>query len=356
MDHRFLMAHSGGRWQQAGYLRIGQTIAFAAIPWNDVVDQIAYAKGYLRGMTEGDGTARWAPLEGATKDPNDSRRQVWWRVALKDRDGLERILSCLDILSIENHGIKPFYEGTEKHAKIERVEIRSQIILNQLREAIAVELDSDDYRKGFLAGAFDAEGSVSVVLRIAQININNFLDTVERYLSHFGFRYVRESHGTRLLGGMWEVTRFNGLCVTAINRKRVPWDRLGTNHSYARIILLEELGERDLVDIQTTSRTFYANGFATHNCYQGSTRAGKHASLEAVVSYIQELAKLDVFEIAYGGGEPTLHPNFKDIILETKQAGITPNFTTKNVKWLQQSWASDVMETIGGILLLSPFP
>jgi hypothetical protein len=44
-----------------------------------------------------------------------------------------------------------------------------------------------------------------------------------------------------------------------------------------------------------------------------------------------------VFEIAYGGGEPTSHPKFIDILKETKRLNIIPNFTTKNLEWLKDN-------------------
>lgn len=70
------------------------------------------------------------------------------------------------------------------------------------------------------------------------------------------------------------------------------------------------------------------------NCYQGSTRDGAHAVERDVEQVVTALGKMGVYEIAFGGGEPTLWPGFWKILRHARQQGITPNFTTKNLGWL----------------------
>lgn len=69
-------------------------------------------------------------------------------------------------------------------------------------------------------------------------------------------------------------------------------------------------------------------------CYQGSTVNGKHCDSGYIRTIIYKLAELQVFEIAFGGGEPTMHPDFVDIIVSCYYSGITANFTTKSFHWL----------------------
>jgi hypothetical protein len=47
------------------------------------------------------------------------------------------------------------------------------------------------------------------------------------------------------------------------------------------------------------------------------------------------LGELKVFEAAIGGGEPTMHPNFVDILGQFRKRGIVPNFTTRSLSWLR---------------------
>lgn len=83
------------------------------------------------------------------------------------------------------------------------------------------------------------------------------------------------------------------------------------------------------VDLCITHKCPYGCSF----CYMDSKPNGEHASLAEIKKLIDTLAKLQVFEVAFGGGEPTLHPNFNEIIRYTYSKGIVPNFTTRNVRW-----------------------
>ena len=88
----------------------------------------------------------------------------------------------------------------------------------------------------------------------------------------------------------------------------------------------------DLVDVKITD---YCNS-GCRFCYQGSTVKGTHSDTDHIHQLIGILAGAEVFEIAFGGGEPTQHPDFIKILKMTKDANITPNFTTKNLKWLRE--------------------
>jgi len=85
-----------------------------------------------------------------------------------------------------------------------------------------------------------------------------------------------------------------------------------------------------LVDLKITDYCSYNCKY----CYQGSSTKGNHASLEYIKEVLNSLAKMEVFEIAIGGGEPTEHPEFKTILKMAKDRHITPNFTTRNLKYL----------------------
>src|SRR5690606_22264475 len=87
-------------------------------------------------------------------------------------------------------------------------------------------------------------------------------------------------------------------------------------------------------------------------CYQDSSRQGIHASLADIESYLEMMSNSGVFEIALGGGEPTLHPDFVKILRKTHSLGIVPNFTTKVTP---EHWSPDllqaVMEVVGGVAI-----
>jgi MoaA/NifB/PqqE/SkfB family radical SAM enzyme len=85
----------------------------------------------------------------------------------------------------------------------------------------------------------------------------------------------------------------------------------------------------ELIDIKITD--FCDAGCAY--CYQGSTPKGEHA--EDCYWLIKALGKMKVFEVAIGGGEPTKHPEFADILRRFRYSHIVPNFTTKSTEWME---------------------
>lgn len=86
-------------------------------------------------------------------------------------------------------------------------------------------------------------------------------------------------------------------------------------------------------NIGTNNRNYFAELCLVHNCYQDSTKEGKHASLEEIKNLVKDLRELEVFEVALGGGEPTLHPDFIEILSLFHENQIVPNFTTFNMAW-----------------------
>jgi len=87
----------------------------------------------------------------------------------------------------------------------------------------------------------------------------------------------------------------------------------------------------ELIDIKITNFCPYACSF----CYQNSTAQGKHADQEKIRDIVYECEEHKVFEVAIGGGEPTLHPDFEDILHAFRSHGVVPNFTTRNLSWLR---------------------
>lgn len=92
----------------------------------------------------------------------------------------------------------------------------------------------------------------------------------------------------------------------------------------------------ELVDIKITDYCPFACAF----CYQDSTLEGSHARLEDLARVARELGRAGVFEVALGGGEPTDHPAFLDVLREFRAAGVVPNFTTKSLGYVKRNWSS----------------
>ncbi len=101
----------------------------------------------------------------------------------------------------------------------------------------------------------------------------------------------------------------------------------------------------ELADIKITDFCPYDCEF----CYQDSTLKGKHSKMSDIEKILNELEKNNVYEVAFGGGETTLHPNFVEILKLTKEKNIVPNFTTKNLNLLRQSNAKEIIENCGAM-------
>lgn len=66
-------------------------------------------------------------------------------------------------------------------------------------------------------------------------------------------------------------------------------------------------------------------------CYQESNPDAKHADdiINKIQKYFGTMSENEKpFQIAFGGGEPTMHPQFSEIMKTTKELGIAPNYTT----------------------------
>lgn len=99
-----------------------------------------------------------------------------------------------------------------------------------------------------------------------------------------------------------------------------------------------------LADVKITDYCPFACSF----CYQGSTESGKPAILDDIRRVARALRKAEVFEVALGGGEPTLHPDFEEVVDIFRYSGMVVNFTTKNLKWLHKNkWWREKCGAVG---------
>lgn len=139
-----------------------------------------------------------------------------------------------------------------------------------------------------------------------------------------------------------EITIAEPHAITVFNSDTGYKRRYSTNNS-------EEvyLSSPELVDIKITDYCPYGCSY----CYQNSTVDGVHADIKTLKDMVDTMANTAVFELAIGGGEPTLHPNFMEFI-EYAYLGknIVPNFTTRNLTFFKgdSHQTSKMLGMIGG--------
>lgn len=88
-----------------------------------------------------------------------------------------------------------------------------------------------------------------------------------------------------------------------------------------------------------------------HHCYQNSTRKETHYSnvTDKLRKFFDSIPEGQLpYQIAYGGGEPTAHPEFIEILELTKEYGISPNFTTNGTNVV--NWSCNKLEKVASLV------
>lgn len=158
-----------------------------------------------------------------------------------------------------------------------------------IAKAVSPWIEERDYDAGLLSGAFDGEGSICFHTRVNNFGHlcftqrpNAFLDRVEAAIHRKGFRTYRQHHEERgttqlqILGGMWSQAEFLGRIE--LPRFRDKWVAAAPVDGYSlevtnrpRVLRVERQGIGDVVVLQTSSKTYLAEGFCSHNCHELST-------------------------------------------------------------------------------------
>ena len=279
-DHRFLTGrgwkHVTGDEQGAlrrPFLTTNNKLMGFGKTANPPKGSAEYRQGYLCGMIRGDGLLRSAkyPRKGG-----GSYTQNQFRLALVDIEALRRTRAYLNELSIPTQEYV-FAEAVGQSKQIDAIRCQQRDQVARVRDVIQWPTrPSAEWRKGFLAGIFDAEGGCSGgIFRISNTD-HEIIDRVISCLRSFNFFYVlEEKKGTnkpvsvvRLIGGLPERMRFFHTVDPAITRKRNIEGVAIKSDVNLRVKSIEPLGiEMPMFDITTGTGDFIANGVVSHNCF-----------------------------------------------------------------------------------------
>ena len=166
----------------------------------------------------------------------------------------------------------------------------------------------NSYESGYLAAAFDGEGNLDQSFhnqrqanRISFSQVNNpMLTEVEYCLKELGFHpahYTQERGGNSGADGSTRQTihrltitqrsqwlRFLGSVRPARLLPKLDLNHLGRiNGDVVKLVRKDFIGEQDVVFLNTSSRTYFAEGLASHNCVD----AGGGHLVEAATFYGQ---------------------------------------------------------------------
>jgi DNA repair photolyase len=163
-----------------------------------------------------------------------------------------------------------------------KIEIRSLPTLAIVHGLVTADRETRNYRRGFLAGFFDAEGGGGgrpepcpgprTVHLGRHSELREVLERVRSYARSLGFDFTLEPRtwktGTlRLAGRFTDRMRFFAVCRPTIARKVQALFGRELCSDPDPVVAVERGPAIDVVDIQTSTRTFFAAGLATHNCY-----------------------------------------------------------------------------------------
>ncbi len=273
-------------------------------------DNEEYRRGYLCGMIRGDGHVGSYSYERAGRTHGDVHR---FRLALTDGEALSRSRRFLAGAGVRTDEFE-FLRGNDRHRPMRAIRNQSREGVERVRGLIGWPRDpSGDWYRGFLAGIFDAEGSCSDSLRIANSDSTMIGHTAEG-LRRLGFSHVVEGPNrigvryVRLRGGLREQQRLFCRIDPAVTRKRSIAGIAIKSPAKLGIVSIEPLGrEVEMFDISTGTEDFIADGVVSHNCFARKTHtyldmdAGRDFEREIVVKVnVPELVRAELARPSWG--------------------------------------------------------
>lgn len=220
-----------------------------------------YCAGYLAGVTLGDGAIR--STEG---------HLPFWQVGVSESDQalLDRVVAMAATFGIRLHHWErePDGRGWQRQRMVGlRTSSRADV---EALDAMALG-GSDAWKAGWLSGLYDTDGS----LGLSQLNYHqrdlDVLKRVQRYAHDLGFSVKIEGNLVpygRLEGDRTLRAMFCQLVRPTLRRKVERLDgRTLRIFGEVRVVKIEAVGRRRLVDVTTSTGTFIADGLVTHNCY-----------------------------------------------------------------------------------------
>jgi hypothetical protein len=264
------------------------------------LDSVDYRLGYLKGYFDGDGSCRtkvFYKLSGYSH---------WWDIASIDLEGLKFMRDTFHILGVNFIEIKPFDSGSKKSKPMFVIGSRKYEEIIRIKKLMFIK-DTKEFKRGYLAGIYDAEGTFEgLVIYNQDIRL---LKRIQTYGKIFGFNFILRlhdvnirgyTHNVDLLGGFNEMMRFFSICQPKILRKRDFVRFVGKSYTNikheAKVERIIDVGIKEIVEIETSSKTFISNGFISHNCYA----CNMGGNVVTLVKNFYNLSQEKAWEKVYG--------------------------------------------------------
>ncbi len=252
----------GSRWLQADQLKVGQHLRFISSPRPSLPDTLEYKMGYIAGVTEGDGYLK------SQLFTRKGKQYISYRFRLVgDDEMVDAFKGYAYDMKIYLHEQK-FNPG--KLYKVTRAIVTDKRTDFEKLTQIVKSEDTPEFKRGFLAGFYDAEGGWSSAPRFHNRD-EELKKRIEGYLHEFSFKTVRDvskaDHcgAVRVTGGNAEYIRLMSLIQPKVIHKRTL-QQLHV-HCRAKILSIERQEKAvEVYNLTTETQDFIADGFITHNC------------------------------------------------------------------------------------------
>jgi DNA repair photolyase len=280
-----------------------------------------YRRGYLCGMIRGDGhlSSREYTRRGRRATTIHA-----FRLALVDDEALARAARYLALAGVSTSRYR-FAAAGARNKEAWAIASGARETVQRIREVVEwPRRPTLQWRKGFLAGIFDAEGSCRPdgALRIANTD-GTIIHWVRDALERFGFDTAIDPprdngcRAVRFRGGLKERLRFFHLTDPAITRKRTITGVALKSDACTRVVAVEPLGmSLPLYDITTGTGDFIANGVVSHNCFARPTHvylgmnAGRDFEKEIVVKVnVPEVLRAELARPSWKGEHVAMGTN-----------------------------------------------
>jgi DNA repair photolyase len=280
-DHRFLTNRGWkyvtgaeqGPGQRPFLTTRNEMLGLGALGPNPEISE-DYRLGYLCGMIRGDGHVGSYSYARSGRGRCDYHR---FRLALADEAAVHRTQDFLDAAGVSTREFQ-FVKGSDRRREMRAIRTSSRDGVDRIRSLIRwPRSPSPDWKRGFLAGIFDAEGSWSESLRICNKD-SEILNRTEEAMRNLGFDVTLEkanacgARNVRLRGGLRQQMRLLQHIDPVISRKRSIEGIAIKSDAKLKVVEIEPLGQTmGMYDITTGTGDFIANGVVSHNCFARRT-------------------------------------------------------------------------------------
>lgn len=322
------------RWRKTKDFVPGQFLRKVSTPLRLPIETDNYKIGYIAGAFEGDGHIG---SQDVYHDYGIYQSNVARLVG--DYDMMDTALRYSNDL---NFGLHEQSFNSNSWALDSCITTQRKFYVENIKKIITDKIisENDEYKRGYLAGIYDAEGSwprnsesnwanSPNALRIHNTN-EKILNRIAEYLHHFGFNTSLDtghSPAIRLMGGLEQILLFFSLVNPKVEDKKqqiFDYHLKSKEAGYSQILDIDIGNICDVYNLETTTGNFIADGFVTHNCINSTKKEKvRFRSIENVINELKEIIyKYDIHSFVFYDDTFTLRQDLYILLNEIKKLNI----------------------------------